>query len=156
MKKKGIECRHFFQLCEQGQLYEHVAKHAMSSRKAVKKAITQQALFSANNAKCQSSLIKKTFDKLFPIVARFVYEQKDKPEGNSEFAKMLQAAEADFIIKRVCRELRLKTNIKFVTPVHDCLLFLPEDAQTIKTVMRDGFKRIGLKPSLEVKDLVAN
>ena len=153
MKKQGVDCEDFTSYCEQGQLYEHVAKHARSNRSKVKKTITQKALFSPNSAKCQRSPIKRTFDKLFPVAARFIYDQKNAPEGHSTFAKMLQAAEADLIIKKVCGRLRLKTKIKFVTPVHDCLLFLPEDAETIKSVMSDEFQRIGLKPLLKVEDL---
>jgi hypothetical protein len=69
MKKQGIECGDFISYCEDGQLYEHVAQHAKTTRKAVKKAITQGALFSPNNARCQRWPIKRTFDKLFPAAA---------------------------------------------------------------------------------------
>ena len=155
MKKQGIECDKFTNYCEEGQLYEHVAIHAKTSRSAVKKALTQRALFSPNDAGCQRSRIKRTFDDLFPAVARFIYEQKDHEDGHSIFAKMLQAAEADLIINRVCGKLRRDSDVRFVTPVHDCLLFLPEDAGTIKTVMESEFDKIGLKPHLEVEDLVA-
>ena len=73
----------------------------------------------------------------------------------SKLAKTLQAAEADLIIDRVCGRLRREEKVKFLTPVHDSLLFLPEDGDYIKAVMEEEFVRLGLKPRLEIKDLEA-
>ena len=59
MRREGITCPDYFDLCEQGQIYEHVAHHAKTTRAKVKKAITQRALFSPNDAACQRSKIKR-------------------------------------------------------------------------------------------------
>lgn len=153
MKRVGIECPDFFSLCEQGMLYEHVAEHARTTRAAVKKAITQRALFSPNDARCQRSRVKRTFDRLFPAVAKFLHDSKAEQDGNSKLAKLLQFAEADLIINRVCGRLRREDQVSFVTPVHDCLIFLPEDAAIVSSVMADEFLQLGIRPRLDVKGL---
>ena len=98
MRREGVECSEFLSLCEQGQFYEHVAKHSSKTRSDVKKAITQRALFSKNDAHCQKSSIKKTFDQLFPEVARYLTMFKAAPDGNCKLAKELQFDEADLIV----------------------------------------------------------
>ena len=142
MKQSGVECSRYFDLCEQGMLYEEVASHAKKTRSAVKKAITQLALFSPNDARCQKSKIKRIFDRLFPEVASFLYTAKAVPEGHSKLAKTLQAAEADLIINRVCGRLRRGDQVSFVSPIHDCLIFLPEDAIRVQAAMEEELSLI--------------
>ncbi|GAA4444254.1 hypothetical protein GCM10023156_02360 [Novipirellula rosea] len=153
MRSEGVECSEFLKYCERGRLYEHVAKHSKSTRAAVKKAITQRALFSTNDAACQKSKIKKTFDRLFPEVAAYLERVKSVKDGNSKLAKALQFAEADLIVGRVCGRLRREGQVDFVSPIHDCLVFLPKDADHVKSVMADEFAKLGLQPLLEVKTL---
>ena len=43
--------------------------------------------------------------------------------------------------------------VKFATPVHDSLLFLPEDGEYVRSVMLDEFAELGIQPRLEIKDL---
>ncbi len=152
MRRDGIDCQEYRGLCEQGVLYETVAKKAKATRPKVKKALTQRALFSSNDAACQKSKIKKTFDKLFPEVARYLFDAKRHGDG-SRLAKTLQAAEAELIIEKVCGRLRREGKVKFATPVHDCLLFVPEDGEYVQSVMLEEFAKLGLKPRLEIKDI---
>ena len=77
MRRDGVECCDYFTLCEQGQLYEHVARHSGTTRAKVKKAITQRALFSPNDAPCQRSKIMRTFARLFPEVVSYLRQAKD-------------------------------------------------------------------------------
>ena len=154
MRDAGIECPDYFQACERGVLYESVAEKAKSTRPRVKKSLTQRALFSANDAPCQKSKIKRMFDKLFSEVAVYLHEAKKHGDG-SKLAKTLQAAEADLIIDKVCGRLRREGAVKFATPVHDCLLFLPEDAEYVQSVMLEEFAKLGMRPRLEPKDLVS-
>jgi len=152
MRRDGIDCREYRGLCERGILYETVAETAGSTRPKVKTALTQRALFSANDAPCQKTKIKKTFDKLFPEVAKYLFDAKKHGDG-SKLAKTLQAAEAELIIDKICGRLRREGAVKFVTPVHDSLLFLPEDGEYVRSVMLEEFAKLGLRPRLEVKDL---
>jgi hypothetical protein len=89
---------------------------------------------------------------LLPEVASYLREAKKHGDG-SRLAKTLQAAEAELIIENVCGRLRREGAVKFATPVHDCLLFLPEDGGYIKSVMEEEFARMGLRPRVEPKDL---
>jgi hypothetical protein len=153
MGRDGIDCPGYLDLCERGQLYEHVAHHAGTTRAKVKKAITQRALFSPNDARCQRTKIMRTFGRLFPKVIAYLYRSKECKNGGSKLAKRLQFAEADLMIDRVCGRLRRDNRVKFVTPIHDCLLFVPEDADYIKAVMEEEFGKLGIWPKLEVKEL---
>ncbi len=123
----------------------------------MKKLLTQRALFSPNDAPCQRTKIKKTFDKLFPEVAKFLFRAKTvkshEQKAGSRLAKTLQSAEADLIIDKVCGRLRREGRVKFVTPIHDCLVFLPEDGDYVKAVMDEEFGKLGIRPKLEPKDL---
>lgn len=139
-------------LCERGLLYETVAAKAKSTRPKVKTMLIQRALFSANDAPCQRTRIKRTFDKLFPEVADYLLGAKRDGDG-SRLAKPLQAAEAELIIERVCGRLRREKTVTFVTPVHDCLLFLPQDGEYVRSVMLEQFAKLGLQPKLEPKEV---
>ena len=150
MRRAGADCPRFFDLCEQGRLYEEVAEESKTDRPKVKKAITQQALFSPNDAPCQQRKIKRTFDRLFPEAAKFIFESKDRKNGHKLFARRLQRVESDFVVESVCSRLRREKNIGFVTPIHDSLLFLPNDGEYIMGVMLDEFGKLGLKPRLEI------
>ena len=153
MRREEVECSEFLNLCEHGQLYEYVAKHSSKTRSDVKKAITQRALFSKNDAHCQKSSIKKTFDKLFPEVARYLSIVKAAPDGNCKLAKELQFDEAELIVTSVCGRLRREGQIDFVSPIHDCLIFLPKDAEAVKSVIADEFRKLNIRPRLKIKPL---
>jgi len=153
MKQHGVECPGYFDLCEKGELYEVVASHSETTRSDVKKAITQRALFSTNEAACQKSKIKRTFDRLFPDVAEYLRKVKEMYDGHSQLAKSLQSAEADLIINSVCGRLRREGRVNFVSPIHDCLMFLPEDAEYVKSVMEYEFSKLEIHPRLKIKEL---
>lgn len=152
MRRAGIACREYSDLCQQGLLYEAVAERAKSNRSKVKKALTQRCLFSPNDAPCQRTRIKRAFDRLFPEVAKYLFVAKRHGDG-SRLAKTLQAAEAELIIDTVCGRLRREGKVKFTTPVHDSLLFLPQDGEYIQTVMEQEFAKLGMRPRLESKEL---
>lgn len=95
----------------------------------------------------------RTFDRLFPEVAAYLHQTKDCRDGGSRLAKQLQYAEADLIIDKVCGRLRREDRVRFITPVHDSLIFVPEDADYIKAVMAEEFAKLGIRPTLEVEAL---
>lgn len=152
MRREGIDCQDYSEACERGVLYETVAEAAKSTRPKVKKVLTQRALFSDNDAACQRTKIKRTFDKLFPEVAMYLFDAKKHGDG-SRLAKNLQAAEAELIIDNVCGRLQREARVKFVTPVHDSLIFLPEDGEYVRSVMAEEFAKLGIEPMLEIKEL---
>jgi hypothetical protein len=153
MRRSGVECPEYFELCEKGMLYEDVASHAGTTRSAVKKALTQRALFSTNDAACQRSKIKRSFDRMFPEVAEYLRQAKAVRDGHSKLAKSLQSAEANLIINRVCGRLRREGRVSFVSPIHDCLMFLPEDGVHVRSAMEQEFSKLGPHPRLKIKEL---
>lgn len=165
MRRDGIDCPEYLEACEQGLLYETVAERTKSlrrkmqapegmkvARNKVKKELTQRALFSPNDAPCQKRRIKRTFDQLFPQVADYVHEAKRHGDG-SRLARTLQAAEAELIIGQVCGRLRREARVRFITPVHDSLLFLPEDGEYVKSVMEEEFAKLRITPKLKIKEV---
>ena len=151
MKRDGVYDNDFFDACVHGALYESIGDHATTTRDAVKKALTQRALFSPNSARCQRSTIMKMFRKLYPVVWKYMFDVKNCKNGGSKLAKILQNSEADLVIQKVCGRLRRENQIAFVTPVHDCLLFLPGDSDYVHATMQAEFSKLGVNPTLEVK-----
>ena len=153
MRRSGFACEEFEAVCTNGLLYETIAKRAGTTRSAVKKTITQRALFSGSSAPCQRRKTKRVFDRMYPSAAKFLFDAKAIADGPSKLARTLQFAEADLIINRVCGRLRRSKAIEFVTPVHDSLLFLEHDAETVRDAMITEFANLGVHPQLTVKDV---
>jgi hypothetical protein len=153
MKQDGVIDDAYFEACEQGILYESIADATKSTRKKIKSAITQYALFSENDDKCQTSRPMRAFKRLYPTAWKYLYDQKDRNEGGSHLAKKLQHAEAVLMIDKVCGRLRRQGDIEFTTPIHDSLLFLPQDAERVEEALRIEFNKIGINPRLEIEDV---
>ena len=152
IEKEGWECGDYLDRC-QDDVYRFIAAKAKVTRGEVKKAITQRALFSPNDNRCQKTKIKRTFNQLFPEVAAYIYQAKAVKDGHRLLAQRLQKAESDFIIKTVCDRIRREKQASFITTIHDSLLFLEKDSEYVKTVVADEFAKLGVKPRLEVKEL---
>ncbi len=150
MKDKGIRCDDFLRCCEQ-DLYQHIADQGGWTRQAVKKAITQGALFAPNSSRHQCHPIKRKFDELFPAAAKYMRERKTTQ--HNELAKELQKAEANFIVFTVLERIRRERPTMWAVPVHDSILMLRKDADYVRTVMMEEFMKLGLHPRLEVKTL---
>ena len=158
-KQKGIvEADRFLRVCE-GDLYQYLASKGGWGRQQVKEQLMQRALFSPNNSRWQKTTVKKLFDKEFPAMARFFKEAKygrktkDNPKPHNKLARMAQKAEVNFVIFTVCERIRRERPDCWLTTIHDSVLCLPEDGEYVRNVMADEFEKLGIKPTLEVKEL---
>ena len=152
MKKEGKESRDYLDRC-QDDVYRFIADAAKVRREDVKRAITHCALFSPNDDPCQRTKIKRTFDRLFPDVAEYVFRAKAVKDGHRLLAQRLQKAESDFVIRTVCDRIRREKQASFLTTIHDSVLFLKRDSEYVKTVVGEEFASLGVRPRLEVREL---
>ena len=153
MRRDAIDDPAFLDVCAKGMLYETIAKQAHTTRDEVKAALTQRALFSENDARCQRSKIMRAFQTVFPKAADYVFQIKNCEHGGSALAKRLQRAEADLVINKVCGRLRREGQVGFVTPIHDCLLFLAESGDYVRKTMASEFATLGVTPTLDIRTL---
>ncbi len=134
-------------LCEEKQLYDFLADCAGVSRCEAK--INLLIYFYARNGGCRKNCVIKPFKKHFPTVAKFIHDAKK--DGHVEFNRLLQGAETDFIIHTVAPMLR-KGGIWCAT-IHDSVVCRPENAATVKSIMAEGFDRLGVQPRLTAEPL---
>jgi hypothetical protein len=132
-------------------------------REQVKQELVQGAFFAANSSRHQKTMVKRLFDKEFPLIARFLRSVKaylpkeDDPKETKErpyriLAQQAQAAEVEFLIHGVCARIYRERRDCWLTTIHDALLFLPQSGDYVKSVMLEEFAKLGLKPTLSVEE----
>ena len=99
----------------------------------VKDEFRQSILFKRNGYR---SPIKTQFTKDFPEVAAFW--AKCKAKDPKTFAKLLQRAEAKFVIYTVVDTLRRMQPDMFVATIHDSILTTPDNLEVVKQVITEA------------------
>ena len=75
-----------------------------------------------------------------------------KRKDHGFLPRLMQNIEANFVINTVCRRLMKEYPEAPVLTLHDCLLTTESHADLVARVMREEFDRLGLEPSLHVRD----
>lgn len=141
----------FVRLCEQGRLYEDfMDRLEMPVRNWVKKLFFEM-IYGDNRFQ---SPLKADFTEVFPNVAEVVRVHKRKDHGF--LPRLMQNIEANFVINTVCRRLMNELPDVPVLTLHDCLLTTKQCADLVVQVMREEFHRLGLVPSLHIRDYGAS
>ena len=147
LKERGVAgCEKYIEICQQ-DLYGYLAGKAGVSRAEAKAAIIESVFFARLGAKHP---IKTLFKQEFPEVWKFIEGVKKK--DYKKLARLLQRAEAQFVIYSVCERIRREFPDIFVATIHDSILHLPRDSEYIRAVLEGEFAKWGLKPRLEVKN----
>lgn len=141
----GVVDTKYLQVCEKGQLYEHIAQGLGISRQSAKQEM-MLLLFSKNGFK---SAAKTFFTNEFPQIAKFMADVKET--DHVRLARQMQKAERQFIVDTCCNRLRA-LNLFFVT-IHDSILARQVDCPTVLTVMQEEFAKKGINPNLTWADL---
>lgn len=89
------------------------------------------------------------FWELFPSVANII--ANIKKDDYRSLAWMMQRAESDLIINKVCRRLMVEHPKCFISTIHDSILTTEENVDKIKIVMLEEFKKLGLLPSIRIE-----
>jgi hypothetical protein len=133
------------QLCQDGKLYDYIShKYGLTREKIKKKMWT---LFYGKRY-YKKHILDEIFLKEFPTVYAVIIKKKN--ESNSEFAILLQKAEASLMIDTIAPIL-LEKDIKFIT-VHDSFLVSQKDVDTVKEIMQNCFEeRYGIVPMIRIK-----
>jgi hypothetical protein len=149
LESRGVKCDQYKDVCQSGRLYEHLGALAGLSRADAKHQVISSVFFGRNDSHSRS---RRVLAREFPAVWAGI--QAIKAADYTELAKLLQRAESDFIIRRVCNRLRKDHPKMFVATIHDSILTdSPENAATVLDTMRDEFAQIDLTPKLEIEPL---
>ncbi|HEV2292412.1 MAG TPA: hypothetical protein VGR35_01070 [Tepidisphaeraceae bacterium] len=144
----------YLELCEAGQLYEHVqslTKHRDSGNDGREwvKARMQTYLYGEDERGDvrSTSPIRIPFTNEFPHVADVL--RAAKRTKHSALPVLLQNIEAEIVLNRVCR--RLMTDHRNVppVPVHDSIYTTPEHESLVRKLMTEAFEDVGLKVKLK-------
>jgi hypothetical protein len=147
LKERGIAgCEKYIEICQQ-DLYGYLAAMARVARADAKQAVIETVFFARLGARHP---IKTLFKLEFPEVWKFIEGVKKK--DYKKLARLLQRAEAQFVIYSVCEKIRRESPEMFVATIHDSILHLPRDSEYIRAVLEGEFAKWGLKPKLEVKN----
>ena len=137
-KEKGIEDNKYMRLCEEGQIYDHMAGRIGLLRESAKHEIVM-FFFAKNGFK---STAKSVFEMEFPKMAAYI--RKVKANDYKRLARQMQIAERKFVIDIVCeRHKRLRPEM-FVATIHDSVVAQKSDCDLIVSVMKDEFALRGV------------
>ena len=142
--KAKVRDEKYLELCESGQLYEHLASLLSISRDSAKKAM-MLSIFAKNGYR---SAMKRLFTKEFPSIANYL--TKIRTTDYKQASEQMQKAERNLIIDKVCNQLFKKSKGLFLTTVHDALLVQKRDSDFSISIMRNEFKKLGVNPGLRI------
>lgn len=146
-KEKGIEDNKYMRLCEEGQIYDHMAGRIGLLRESAKHEIVM-FFFAKNNFK---STAKSVFEMEFPKMAAFI--RKVKANDYKRLARQMQIAERKFVIDCACERLKRLRPDMFLATIHDSVVAQKSDCDLIVSVMKEEFTRRGVNPRLEWQDV---
>lgn len=146
-KEKGIEDNKYMRLCEEGQIYDHMAGRLGVLRESAKHEIVM-FFFAKNGFK---STAKSVFEIEFPKMAAYI--RKVKQNDYKRLARQMQIAERKFVIDCVCERLKRLRPDMFIATIHDSVVAKKTDCDVIVSAMKDEFALRGVHPRLEWQDV---
>ena len=115
--------------------------------KKLMKSTTFEILFSRNT---DDSDEKKWFSTKFPTIYKFIYNFKNG--DYKDLSRFLQNLEADIILKKIIKELKLNDPKIFLITIHDSIMTTRENVGLVKQVIRNVTKELfGFSPTLTVE-----
>ena len=134
-------------LCEEGRLYEYLmGRREILVRDWIKEEFFQM-IYGKNSFR---SPLKDDFRELFSGVAQVM--QVHKRRDYRFLPRLMQNIEANFVINGLCRRLMRELPEAPVFTIHDSLLTTGQYVQAFQEVILEEFARLGLQPTLHVKD----
>lgn len=140
-------------LCEQGQLYEYLAKQAEedltdnATRNRFKQRVFSHVMFARR--KHMDNSLAKVFKEEFPSIYELVMDAKHK--DRSRLAGWMQQVESDFVIDRIVKHFMEKRPSAFILTIHDSVLTKKRDAEFVRNLFTQEFGRFRVYPTLNVK-----
>lgn len=146
-KEQGVEDNKYMSLCEEGQIYDHMAGRLGVLRESAKHEMVM-FFFAKNGFK---STAKSVFEFEFPKMAAFI--RKVKKDDYKRLAKQMQIAERKFVIDSVCERLKRLRPDMFIATIHDSVVARKSDCDVIVSVIKEEFALRGVHPRLEWQDV---
>ena len=141
------DVKDYISLTETGKFYEElVTVFDARDREEAKKALFQWVLF----CKPRKNKFHSLFRNRFPSVSEAIDGLKDK-----EYRRLshhLQKCESAAMIHGVCGRLRDDFPEAPVWTIHDCVMTTKPYLEPVRTVVRDQFAAMSLKPTISEQD----
>lgn len=129
-------------LVEDGTFYDYLMEHlGDKDRQDFKERFFRETFFGRR--------VSKEFYNLFPSIAQTLLDLK-KSDYRS-LAWMMQKAESDLIINKICRRIMVEQPKCFVATIHDSILTTPENVTKISEIISEEFSNVGLLPSIRIE-----
>ena len=143
---QNSDLRFYKELTEQGRFYEYIMeKLDITEDRSLFKVRLFSKVFYCKESDNEE---RTSFRKLFPGVSDIISYYKKV--NHKDLAIELQKIEADIMINSVVPRLAEK-NI-FLLTIHDSILTTPGNADIVKEVILDEFKKSNLQPTLKIKN----
>lgn len=137
----------FLDLCERGEIYEHLQFRTGWSRSRTKKAFLVM-LFD----RMHPSEFWDMFRREFPAVAEFTVETK-RPD-HWQLAHLCQRRESELMIDGVCKvAMQTLPDVPLLT-VHDSIVCSAKHESSIREIMATEFHKQGVKATIPQKEKV--
>lgn len=91
----------------------------------------------------------KAFRRLFPTMFDLLIDLKAGQYQRS--SRMMQKLEAHFVYDRICGRIEAERPQIFLGTIHDALATTPENAEYVRRVMIEEFRRVGVTPTIREK-----
>jgi hypothetical protein len=145
LREKGIRgCDEYVRLCEEGRFYDQAAEELGVARDDAKRNLVSYVFFGKNKYR---SRYHAWLQERFPPVYEFV--RTVKRTDYARLARVLQRQESKIVISGACDDMMLLEPGMFVATIHDALLYLPEDRETVEGRLREAFGRFGVRVTLK-------
>ena len=145
LREKGVGgCDEYVRLCEEGRFYDQAAEELGVGRDDAKRNLVSYVFFGKNKYR---SKYHTWLQERFPPVYEFI--RTAKRTDYARLARMLQRQESKIVISGACDDMMLLEPDLFVATIHDALLYLPEDRETVEGRLREAFRRFGVRVTLK-------
>jgi hypothetical protein len=138
----GLDLFNYKSLVEHGRLYDFIMnKLEVDNRGEFKEQFFKEIFFGKK--------VGSYFWQLFPSVAKLLLDIKKSDYRT--LAWMMQRAEADIIINRICRRIMTEHPNLFISTIHDSILTIESGVGKIKTIISEEFGQLGLVPTIRIE-----
>jgi hypothetical protein len=142
------DVQRYLELTQGGRLYEHMMQEGCipAERRGEFKERFFAVFFGENRHESNAT---RLFASLFPNVYAAVRAAKE-PDYTA-LSKALQRAESDLIILGVARRCMNEIRRAFIATIHDSILTTQDNQEAVLAIMREEFKRVGLRPTIRAE-----
>lgn len=136
----------YLQLTQEGVLYDRLSRNSHISRREFKEKLFQDVYYGHNWIHTD---LTDVFEQQFPTIYEFIRQQKKN--NYKRLSWLMQKAESRFMLNGVCTRLMNDHSEIVILTIHDSIMTTPEHAHTVKIVMLDEFRKVGLQPTIRTE-----